>query len=496
MNARGVDDRRHAAWDVRNAASNYGALIVAQAIGLCASFGASYLTIRILGKSGFGLVAAVIAASSTISQLGTTWSGMGLVRFGVEEYVRTGHIRRSFLSRTRILIGSLALLAVSAPLWFGPLARYLALPSWTTQWVVLHVLMTVLASHVQLGLQAAKRPSVAANLAAFERMALLVTVLAAGRFGGSTVTILRAYALAPLGPAIVGLWMLRDATARLSTAEAPAPVRMTDMLKFSGPLLPAAVVSYVSSNFLDAPFVVSYVSQEAYGQYAIMMQASTAVLQIPTLLSSLLTPMLVTMATNAAAAAKEYVRSVPATLCWLWSGATIVASVLVPPFVAWVFRYSLAETRAVIVPVFTAFAFAGPTIMVLQPAFAVRKSSHLLTAAATAGAITNVLGDIVLIPRYGLAGSAWASVAAYAATALVGSALEATFPPRQVLLATAPPVVGAVLAGIRWDVGAETAATLWLLLTYLRRHELSRAGRQWASMRVAAIRWRRETGGS
>ncbi len=92
------DDRRSSGWDIRNAAGNYTALIVYQAGISIFSFAAVWLITRSLGSEGYGGIVAVIAASQ-VAQVAVNWTSIAVVRYGVDEFIETSAIARTFWTR-------------------------------------------------------------------------------------------------------------------------------------------------------------------------------------------------------------------------------------------------------------------------------------------------------------------------------------------------------------------------------------------------------------
>ncbi|HEX3100318.1 MAG TPA: oligosaccharide flippase family protein, partial [Pyrinomonadaceae bacterium] len=124
MTALGSTDRRSSGWDIRNAPKNYASLILFQVGSAALSFGAVWLISRRLGPEGNGAVAAVIAASN-VAQILVNWTSVAVVRFGVDEFIETERIARTFWTRLIVLIVNLALALVASRLWFPPLADWL-----------------------------------------------------------------------------------------------------------------------------------------------------------------------------------------------------------------------------------------------------------------------------------------------------------------------------------------------------------------------------------
>ena len=78
-------------------------LVLAQGGSAFFAFASVWLLTRSLGSEGYGGVVAVIAASQMVQVL-LNWTTTAVVRFGVEEFVETGKIARTFWLRFFILV--------------------------------------------------------------------------------------------------------------------------------------------------------------------------------------------------------------------------------------------------------------------------------------------------------------------------------------------------------------------------------------------------------
>src|SRR5437868_9931889 len=90
-----TSERRTSLWDLRNAPRNYVWLIVFQAGSSLFALAALRLITDHIGSDGYGGVVAVIAASQLV-QIFLNWTTVAVVRYGVDEFVDTGAIARTF----------------------------------------------------------------------------------------------------------------------------------------------------------------------------------------------------------------------------------------------------------------------------------------------------------------------------------------------------------------------------------------------------------------
>jgi O-antigen/teichoic acid export membrane protein len=394
-------------WDVQNAPRNYLALLAYQAGSSILSFGAVWLLTQTLGSEGYGGIVALIAASQ-VAQVFINWTAVAVVRFGVDEFVDTQKIARTFWIRLIILAVNMALVLLAAELWFPPLSAWLQL-SPDSFWLVLaHLAATATWIHFQLSFQAVKLPRLQGMLQMVERLLIflsLITLFFAGGLSGRTALI--CYIASPAVMAAVGLVSLRHYIfSRFSVDRA----FLKSLFTYSLPLAPMWLVGYFSGRDLDAIFITRYLSVSDLGIYSVATQITGIALQVPTLANQLLIPLFISLEKETQSHKTERLfRDVMpvAVLVWglLCSLATLGSAYLIPPIFGPGFSNS-------IVPLWILMASTGIALPVM---IGYSAYSHALSAsymsmfAAVFAAVTNVVFNFILIPDFGMVGCAWAT---------------------------------------------------------------------------------------
>jgi O-antigen/teichoic acid export membrane protein len=470
-------ERRHARWDVQSAPRNYVTLVVNQAVSICASFGAVLLASRLLGPGGYGLLVAVMAAASLVMQLAVQWSATSVTRFGVEEFVRSGRIASTFWGRGGALAIKLALVAATLPLWFPVVARWFHVADEDRGALLAYLIASATWLHLQQSLQAAKLPRLQATLLTVERLLLLGSLLAMLLLGGATPrAVLMAYVLPSVVVSTIALIRLR----RLILPIGSSLDVVRRILRFSLPLMPTALVGYLASSQLDSIFILRYLSESALGRYAIAYQVAGAFMQLPLLAGTLVLPLLL----STAAARREQglppealgmMRDILPAATLLWSAACIVAGVAGYYLLPLVIGARFEGAAELLSPLMAVSAISGPVLMGLFPLANAYSMTHIIAINATLGAIANVGLDVLLIPRFGLLGCAWATVLAAVCSLLITD----FFVSRKVLRgstwvveATLAPIAVALLALRLPSLGA-SALGLLLICVQAYRHRRS-----------------------
>lgn len=405
------NERQSSSWDIRNAPGNYAALVAYQVLSAAFSFLSVWLITRHLGSEGYGGIVAIIAASQ-VAQVFVNWTSTAVVRFGVDEFVETEKISRTFWVRLLVLIVNLAVVVLISRLWFPTLADWLRLQSETFWLVIAHFAVTVIWIHVQMSLQAAKLPRIQGLLQMIERALIFAgvfTLTAAANL--KPFEAMLCYIIAPAAMIAVGLFKLRHFVAvRFEIDRA----FVKKVFAYTIPLLPFSLVGYFSGSYVDAIFVSKFLSIQDLGVYSLATQVSGIALQFPTLANTLLLPLFVTLLKEAGhERLQNYFRNVLPSVALIWGMACTALAFGSHLLIPLVFGSEFVPSVLPLWILLTASVVAIPVAIGYAALSNATSTTYISMCAAVLAAIVNVVGNIILIPRYGLAGCAWASFAAF-----------------------------------------------------------------------------------
>ncbi len=455
-------ERRRAQWDLEAGVSNYLALLGGQMGSAALSFASVWLAVRALGAEGYGGIVALIAGSQLIGQSAVQWTAIAVFRHGCQEFVDRGRIAAAFWNRLAILAANFLLLFLLAPWWLPWVSRLLSIPAKGAVLVVIHLVTTSFAIHAQQSLQAAKLPRFQSLLQILERagVALVLTMLTVlGTFTWWRAAMV--FVLAPLITAVLACWRLRHLILPPPGLQIPL---IRKMIRFSFPLIFFSIVGYLTSNHLDAIFVLQYLSPSELGVYATAYQLAGVFMQLSSLLGSLFMAFLITTdAEGDGARVERFFLSVLPTLTLALSAlaavATTAGSLLLDVFFPDAFR----DGRRLLWPLMGAAVLAAPVTIAFGPAANARSRTSLAAVSAAVAAVTNALLNLVLIPTFGLLGCAWATTAAFGAclVAFLLLAPRLSAPRSWTVYATLPMLAGAVMGagGKEWGALALTLTT-------------------------------------
>lgn len=406
-----ASERQSANWDIQNASKNYLSLVLTQAGSAFFAFASVWLITKTLGSEGYGGIVAVIAASQ-IAQVLVNWTSVAVIRFGVDEFIETEKIARTFWFRLFILLPNLLFVLLASSFWFPPLAAWLKLSAETLWIVALHFTATVLWIHVQFSLQAVKMPRLQGGLLTVERIIIftsLLVLLAADKL--DAVSAAFCYAVIPLLMVFVGFFYLRKFIfARFSLDKQ----FVKKIFTYSLPLLPFTLVGYFSGGYVDAVFISKFLSTRDLGIYSVATQINGIALQLPTLANSLLIPLFITLQKeNRTQKLNGYFKDILPSLILIWSFFCAFLAFAGYFFIPLVFGGEFAEAVPPFWILLAASTFSLPILIGYSALSHSISATYISMFAAIFSALANVAFNFLLIPKFGAEGCAWASVIMY-----------------------------------------------------------------------------------
>jgi len=436
-------ERQSSSWDIKNAPRNYISLVAFQVGSALFSFGSVWLITRNLGSEGYGGVVAVIAASQ-VAQIFVNWTSVAVVRYGVDEFIDTASIARTFWIRLSILLVNLVLVLSLSGLWFPPIADWLKLSAGAFWLVVAHFCVTAFWLHIQVSLQGTKLLRFQSLLQMFERFLIFIGILGLIVFYRvEFFWIVICYIAAPAAMAVVGLSRLRTLITSCFSFDRPF---VRKLLLFSLPLLPFTLVGYFSGSYVDAVFISKFLSIRDLGVYSIATQINGIALQMPLLANTILLPLFVTlMAESDRKRSFGYFRNILPGLTLLWGIACAALSVVGYLMIPMVFGAEFSGASLPLWILLTASVVSFPVAVGYSALSNAASTTWIPMTATIASAAVNIAGDLILIPKYGMAGCAWATLFAFFTSAAVFAILlkrTAQMPVSWTFLAIIPSVLG------------------------------------------------------
>jgi O-antigen/teichoic acid export membrane protein len=330
-----------------------------------------------------------------------------------------------------------------------------------------------------MSLQGAKLQRAQGLLQMFERTAILAGVLVfmmSARLEFTSVVV--CYIAAPAITALIGLVQLRKLIFHSFSFDGTF---LKKLMLYSLPLLPFSLIGYFSGSYVDAVFIANFLSLRDLGIYAVATQINGIALQFPTLAAALLVPFFVSLdkegdETKLRSYFTNALPNLTITCGVIAAVAALAAYFLIPVVFG-------TEFSAAAVPFWILIASTVAAIPVLcgyAPLTHARSVTYIAAIVSVASAAVNVGLDVLLIPKYGMVGCAWATLIAYLCT-FVGFALflrqRVKMPLSWIFLSVAPLFASCFVLAVTSNVWAAALTTLA------------------ASAAIAALKWESVTTG-
>jgi O-antigen/teichoic acid export membrane protein len=388
-------------------AGNYGAMVVA--------LGTNALLARRLGAEQFGHLALLLMASQVLLLAAVNWSHAGFVRFGAQEFASRGEVAETLWTRLGIVWPVAALGVAGIVIFRQPLAVYLGSPAAAVWLLLVHFVAVCALSLIGAVFQARGQMARYGTCLFLDKSAMLLCVVALpAAWTGSAMTALSCYAASSLA---VAIWGISVVGGRALRPRWPGRAAYRSMWLFSAPLLLTSWAGFFGTNWFDLVILKWHVPMAGIGMYSLATQLAGVVQQITVIFATLLLPELSVMVHEGQHAR---IRMLMERLLPYWLLATSILFTLV-----------LLGARVGVPLVFgPSYAGAVPALallMVASCALAVFNactslagafgSTWMLAGVAFASTTVNVVMDLVLIPRFGITGSAMATVLAYGTAA-------------------------------------------------------------------------------
>ena len=389
---------------------------MSQAASAFFAFASVWLLTRHLGSEGYGGIVAIIAASQ-IAQVLVNWTSVSVVRFGVDEFIETEKIARTFWLRSFILLPNLALVLLASNLWFPPLADWLKLSPESLWLIFLHFAAAALWIHFQFSLQAIKRLTFQGGLITLERLLVFAGLLILLYLDAlNSVSALICYTAAPLITTLAAFWILRGFVfVRFSVDW----IFLRKILVFSLPLIPFTITNYLSGGYADAVFISKFLSTRDLGIYSVATQMSGVALQLPTLFNSLLLPLFISLQKESQTEKmRQYFKQILPTLTLSWGLFAALCSFAAYFLMPLIFGAEFSATAQVFWILFTTSTLIFPHLGGYGALSGSTSATYIPMISAILAGIANVFFNFLLIPRFGMLGCAWASAIMYLVNSL------------------------------------------------------------------------------
>ena len=401
----------------RKAIIDYLSMIGFNGLVAILSFGTASVLLRLLGRESYGEIVSLTSTSLFLVILGTDWTVQAVVRYGTEEFLNVGQINQFFWNRLWIAFSGVLLIILTSPIWGLFLKNFIGLTIEGMIFILCYLPSQVYWSHLQRVMPAISHHRLLYPLLSLERSIVLVTIGVLYIAGQLSVTyVLPGYVLGSIVAAGVATWLVRHQIGRPRRLDWPTCQKI---VKFSWPMIPTVAIGLLSTNTLDYLIIRRYVGKAELGVYALAVQISGMVQQIPQVAGQLVAPRYVAMRIrNETLGLTHFIQKKVIPALWVWSMCCILGSILV----SWQGPNWLPENYMILTELVWPLAAVTSIVplwyIVWGPLLTAYEQVRVVMWSSVVTGVVNLSANLILIPRFGVVGSAWATVLAYASTNL------------------------------------------------------------------------------
>lgn len=368
---------------------------------------------RILGASEYGRLALMVMASQVLLTLGASWTLPALIRYGAQEHALHGSVLRTARARTGVMVPSLAVLLAIVWLLREPLARYLDVPANGVAVLVVHIVALALSQTIGGVLQAGGRMALYGMTLLADRLLVLgVLAVLTALVPLDAVRTIAASAFASLAVVIAGGAVLMRLGMLRAVAAASVPVR--EFVRFSVPQIGGSWAGLFGSQWIDYVIIRRYLTLADLGLYALAFQIAGSVQQ---LIISAVTVLMPRFSAMVALDQHQEIRRILGRLVPLGLLAFSIGIAALILSADWFVPAIFGERFAPAVPPLLVLLVASLGVALFSPlstALAAYGVVWPVTLAVVLAVIVNFVLDLLLIPSYGILGSAVATAGSYA----------------------------------------------------------------------------------
>ncbi|MDP6663024.1 MAG: polysaccharide biosynthesis C-terminal domain-containing protein [SAR202 cluster bacterium] len=388
---------------------NYGAMAIGLAVNV--------LLARRLGTEQYGRLALMLMASQVLLLVAVNWSHVGFVRFGSREFASKGEITETLWTRLGMLLPTAGSGVLVIALARQPLAAYLGIPQAGVWLILVHFAAACALSLIGAVFQAGNQMARYGVCLFLDKAVLLLCVVALpAMWTDNPMAVLACYATSSLSVAIWGVSVVGARALRPVIVPRSA---YRHMVLFSVPVLLSSWAGLFGANWFDLVILKWYVPLSGIGLYSLGTQLAGVVQQITVIFSTLLLPQLSVMV---AEGQDERIRMLVERLLPYWLlGTSVLFSLVVlgaRTGVPLVFGQSFSDAAPVLAVLMVA-TIALALFNSCAPLVTAYGSMWVMSGICFASAAANIVLDLVLIPRFGVLGSALATALAYGTSAVL-----------------------------------------------------------------------------
>ncbi|MFC1871158.1 oligosaccharide flippase family protein [Chloroflexota bacterium] len=390
---------------IKSLFSNYlhlisGNILIQSAIG----FLTLLLIVRVLQPDNYG-VYVLFGAVGAIAAILTTWTSASIVRFGREEFIAEGSVKKTFWANYAIILPAFALCFLLLFIFRATLTRYIGISESFYYLIFAFILVTNLSGNIPVAFQAMGRIKPFTYLPQISNGIWLV-VLAVIYFQAIAVSVELLISIlisTHLFVVVFGLWLLRKDILPLYVSKE----WLKKCFKYSYPLAFGNVGTAIIGN-VDQILIGIFMPVVFVGIYNIAYKIQDYIFGLPNLSRSLMFPLMTSLVvTGQTEKINRYMKSYVPQIVFFWS---LILSLFMV-FGREIMLIFGQDYVAAFLPFSILLAASGLRIfyVIESPILSSHSLTKEIAGMAIATAIINLGLDYLLIPIMGISGAAVAT---------------------------------------------------------------------------------------
>jgi O-antigen/teichoic acid export membrane protein len=389
---------------------NYFSLGLGQSGAYISQFIVTILVANSIQPVGYGLLSLFLMVSGIVCMLLVDWPNSSIVRYGKNEYIRTGRVSEVFWARLAILIVTSIIILFIFIFFRNFIDDYVGIKN-ATFLLIGYIWCSSIILFISNIFQTVGEIKLFGFMNFISKFFLLILVaIVLLSFHGLSVTdTVILYLLSQIIVVIVGIIIIDK---QLLTPIIFSKKMIFTLIIFSWPMVFGAL-SVLSLNYVSTILINTYMTVTDVGIYSVAYMVMAIISYIILSLPSLLLPIIATMkAQQRTDTILEFMNDIIPQGIFLWSVIisllTIICSFIIP------FFYGPAFTQATTPLLILLFGVSFMSISAFHSSIMVNYDSlQKLVVISAFIATLNLIGSLILIPMIGLNGAALATAISY-----------------------------------------------------------------------------------
>jgi len=401
--------------DTKSFFYNYLHVVIGNTIGSgVVQFVSLLLLVRILEPERYGSYVLFITVASIISVL-TIWTSGSMVRFGREEFITEGSVRKTFWANYWILAPAFVLCLLLIFIFRAKLSQYVGIPQEYCYLIFAYILLSNLSSTIPTAFQAMGKMKRFSYLPLAFSVSFLIALAAIylKSLPVSVELVIVLLLLSHLLATIIGLWLVRKDIIPICFPR--------DWIKkcfsYSWPMAFGGVSGEVVRN-VDQAVIRMFMALAFVGVYNVAYILQNYLLMLPMLSMRLIFPLMTTLiVTKEEAKIGQYIKLYAPQIAFVWALVLTLFMTFAPEiFLLFGSDYAAAAFPFSILLLCIAIRIFPTIESPVLSSYGLIKEAASISVAI--GAI-NLGLDFLLIPRMGISGAAVATLVAFACGTVV-----------------------------------------------------------------------------